>query len=441
LGGALERIEARGADAIPLLHAWAMSSGRLTRDALDALSALLQKRIEAALPLDALVLALHGAMAAAGIDDADAVLLRTARAALGPEVTIGVCLDLHANVTSAFLQDCDFLVGYHTYPHVDQADTGARIASLVMDCLEGARKPRSAVSKRPMIVPAEAQAADGPFGILRAEADRATQDDILDISLFPVQPWLDVDDLGFAAVVTVDGDAGKAHAIATRFADLAWQARHAFAVDLVDPVAALEFVRRRTTRRPVILSESADSPTAGATADSPAMISTLLDHGQDLTAYTTVVDAPAVDVCVRAGLGETVNLHVGCTIDGRFHQPATLRGVVAHLGENPLRLSGPVFTGMEVSMGRYAVVQAGKLSVLLTERPACTFDPETFRHVGLPVEHADVVVVRSATMFRAGFSGIAGDILILDLPGASTPRLDTLEFARAPRPLYPREDW
>ena len=72
-------------------------------------------------------------------------------------------------------------------------------------------------------------------------------------------------------------------------------------------------------------------------------------------------------------------------------------------------------------MGTYVVVQHGGLSVLLTERPACTFDPETYRHVGLAVERADVIVVRSATLFRAGFAGIAGDIHILDLPGASTP--------------------
>ena len=176
-----------------------------------------------------------------------------------------MCLDLHANVTHAFVRECDFLVGYHTYPHVDQADTGARIAGLVMDCLEGTRRPRSAVVKRPMLVQAEAQGAEGPFGVLRAEADHVTQGDVLDVSLFPVQPWLDVEDLGFAALVTVDGDADKAEALATRFADQAWNARHQFTVNLVDPVAALAVVRRPATRRPVILAESADSPTAGAT--------------------------------------------------------------------------------------------------------------------------------------------------------------------------------
>lgn len=87
-------------------------------------------------------------------------------------------------------------------------------------------------------------------------------------------------------------------------------------------------------------------------------------------------------------------------------------------------------------MGRWSVVDAGTLSILLTERPAPTYDPQTYVHVGLPPEEADAVVVRSATLFRAGWSGMAGDIFVLDLPGASTPRLDTLIFERAPRPLY-----
>jgi microcystin degradation protein MlrC len=92
---------------------------------------------------------------------------------------------------------------------------------------------------------------------------------------------------------------------------------------------------------------------------------------------------------------------------------------------------------MEFSMGRYAVVRAGSLSVLLTERPAPTFDPQAFRQAGLDPESADLVVVRSATLFRAGWAGVADEAIVLDLPGASTPRLGSLAFTRAPRPLYP----
>lgn len=438
-GGALGRLEARGTDIVPFIHAWSMSSGRLTAETLGALGEILERQLERAKPLDGLVLSLHGAMAAEGVDDADGVLLRAARSILGSEVVIGVCLDLHANVTAELLDNSDILIGYHTYPHVDQAETGGRIADLVVDRLEGRAQPVTAMAKRAMLLPPEAQGAEGPLGELRALADRVTSDDVLDVSLFPVQPWLDVDDLGFAVTVTANGDIEQARSLASQLVDLAWMMRRSFTVELVAPVEALERARR-STNRPILLSESADSPTAGATGDSPAMVGVLQDHGQDLRAYVTLVDTSGVATCFDAGEGAKVDLLVGCSYDDRFHQPVSLRGVVTRLGDRPFELTGPVYTGMEVSMGRWTVVTVGSLSVLFTERPACTFDPETFRHVGLAPELADVIVIRSANLFRAGWAGVAGDIHILDLPGASTPRLETLEFHRAPRPLYPMED-
>ena len=77
------------------------------------------------------------------------------------------------------------------------------------------------------------------------------------------------------------------------------------------------------------------------------------------------------------------------------------------------------------------------LVVLVTERPAPTFDPAGYRHAGLEPADADAIVVRSATMYRAGFRGLYSAAYVLDLPGASTPRLDYLDFHLAPRPLYP----
>jgi microcystin degradation protein MlrC len=96
-----------------------------------------------------------------------------------------------------------------------------------------------------------------------------------------------------------------------------------------------------------------------------------------------------------------------------------------------------VFTGMPVSMGQYAVVAVGALEVLLTERPAPTFDPEAYRVAGIEVDHLDAVVVRGANLFRPAYAAIAGESIILDLPGASTPRLESLAYVRAPRPIYP----
>lgn len=437
--GAAARLTQRGARCQPLLRAWAMPTGPLTASALAALCEMLASELRRSGDLDALVLSLHGAMAAEDHDDADAALLLQARHIVGDQIPIGVCLDLHANVTRQLIAGCDVLTGYHTYPHVDMASTGARIADLILDRLEGRSLPVTRMAKRPMLLPAETTATtEGPIGRLRQRADKATQGNVLDVTLFTVQPWLDVPELGFAAVVTTDNDPRAAQRLAERFAEEAWAARTDLTVPLVAPQQALEFARA-SDRRPVLLSESADSPTAGAAGDSPAMIKRLLADGAGFTAYATVVDSPAVDRCHQSGLGATVTTPIGATIDHRFHQSALVTGEVTRIGEERVVLQGPVFTGMEVSMGRHAVIRAGRLHILVTERPAHTYDPATFSTVGLDPAHADVVVVRSANLFRAGFAAITDRYHYLDLPGAATPRFDLLRYQKAPRPLYPLE--
>jgi microcystin degradation protein MlrC len=435
-GGALAEIVDAGGTAVPLLRAWSMSSGRLTSGTLGALADRLRRQIALAGPLDGLVLSLHGAMAAEGCDDADLALLRAARAALSPCCPIGVCFDLHANVTRSVIREASFVLGYRTYPHVDMAETGARTASLLMGTIAGRVAPVTRVGKRAMIVPAEAQGAGGPLAQLRRKADAATVRPILDVGLFPVQPWLDVEELGFAVTVTADGDETAALALAEELASLAWDMRADFYIELLEPASAIRRARNSASK-PVLLSESADSPTAGAAADSPAMVGALLKHGADLRCYTTLVDGPAVATCLEAGTGARVTLSVGCSVDARFHAPVELTGVVRLLDSKPFKLTGPFMRGSQVSMGRFAVVDARGLSVLLTERPAYTFDPETFRHAGLAPEDADVVCIRSANLFRAGWEPVTTTVFLLDLPGASTPNLRSLEFIRAPRPLYP----
>lgn len=439
VGGALRAIAAAGHIAVPLLRAWANSSGRLTADTLAELRFLLCAQLTGH-QLDGLVLSLHGAMAADGIDDADLVLLRAARAALGPGRPIAVCFDLHANVTAELVSEADVLTGYHTYPHTDLAETGARAARLLLGRLGGKLRPVTAAAKRAMIVPAESMStSSGPLATLRHEADRITADDprVLDISLFPVQPWLDVEQLGFAVTVTTNADEGLARQLAEDFAERAWQLREMFRVELVSPSDAIGRARRSPVR-PFLITESADAPTAGGSGDSPAMLRALLEDADELSACITVTDPPGVEHCWATGTGHHVDLVVGAALDHRFAAPVAISGHVAHIGEEPVLLTGPSYTGTLVSMGRYAVVEAGSVAILLTERPAFTLDPATYRHVGLDLDRTDIIVVRSATGFRAAFPApSSAEAVVLDLPGPSTPRLDRLEFLRAPRPLFP----
>ncbi len=210
--------------------------------------------------------------------------------------------------------------------------------------MRGEKDPVTRLAKRPFLIPAEAQGQDGPFGALRAMADASTADDVLDITLFPVQPWLDVPELGYGVTVTTDGNPALAERTAETMADAAWNVRQSFAVELVEPLAAIAEARA-SSERPVLMTESADSPSAGAAADSPAMVRALVEHAADLRSYVTLVDAPAVESCFKAGLGAVLDLRLGSSIDHRFHEPVQVEATVSALGDEPFRLTGRSSTG------------------------------------------------------------------------------------------------
>lgn len=439
VAGAIERLRAEGLVPVPVVRAWAMSDGPLAADDLATLEHLLVAGLEQAGELDAVVLCLHGALVAQGCPAADARLTAAARRVVGP-IPLVVTHDLHANVTPEIVRTATAVVGFHTYPHVDQGQTGVRAAGLVVGMLRGRIQGVGTVlAKRPMLVPAEAQAiADEPMAGLRRLADALTHGPILDVSIFPVQPWLDVPHLGLGVTVTHAGDEAAAEAAAAAVADAAWAARADFQVRLVPVAEAVAGLGPAGAGGPVLLVHSADSPTAGATADDATVIGALLAAARPLRALATVVDAPAVARCFDAGRGQPVDLLVGASLDPRWSDPVALSGTVRRLGDTPVVLAGESMTGQQIALGRWATVETDSgLIALLTERPAPTFDPQGYRHAGLEPVDADVVVVRSATMYRAGYRGLYSAAIVLDLPGASTPAFSYLRFEQAPRPLFP----
>jgi len=442
LGGAIEVLQAAGTEIVPIVYAWAMPSGRVAQRAFEDLHRMLTEGILEARHLDALVLSLHGSMASEQIHDADGELLHGARSVVGPEVPIAISLDLHANVTEKMAALADSISAYHTDPHVDMARAGSRAATRAVHMASTGSRPAIGLAKRPMIIPAETMNTEsGVFARIRREALDQAPAELVELCLFPVQPWLDVPELGFAVVAMTQNDSSAAMRFADEIASRVWEAREEFVIDrFLDPATAVA-AARDATARPFLVAESADAPTAGAAGDSPAMVRAIKDHGSHLVAYVPIVDPAGVAQCHAAGVGETVGLRVGASIDPRWHDPVELEGVVTGLGEGNYRLEGASFTGMPVSMGRFASVASGGLRLLMSEKPAWTSDPATFRFAGLDPDAADVIVVRSCSDFRPNFPRTSSEAVTLDVSGAATPRLENLRFENLGRPPYPLDPW
>lgn len=443
--GACDEIANRRGHPVPLLYAHALPAGPLDDAAFEelrtrVLDALARAQHDDAGGLDGLVVCLHGALAAVTEPCADAALLRSIRDAVGADTPIALSLDLHGNATPELIGLADVVSGYGTNPHVDLADTGRRAAALLAGVMAGTLTPTTAVVTCPAIFPDQSlRTPDGILGAVLAEValDAVATGPFADVSVFPTQPWLDAPGIGFTAVVTADADATAAHRLATAIVDAVWDRRHRFVAERLVSVDEVLAAADRATHRPFIISEAADAPTAGAAGDGTGMLGALAAWPAPWTSAITVVDPEGVSACHTAGAGATLQRAVGASIDPRWGAPVELTGVVACTGVGEHRLTGVGYHGMVVSMGRFAVLQCGPMSVLLTERPAWSADPGTWRHAGIDPDAVDVLVVRSNTDYLANFPASAATSLVADVPGAAPPRLSRLRFERCGVVPYP----
>jgi microcystin degradation protein MlrC len=431
-----------GVEPVPLLAAHAGANGPVQRDAFDALVDELTSRLIAAGHVDAVLLALHGAMVVDDEPDAESEILERVRAVIPAGTPIGVSLDLHGHITPRMLQPDVFFVGYREYPHIDMYETGERTARLLLDWLAGRRKPVMAIAKRPMIVsPVNARTGEPPLSRVVAEARRLEASGaVLHAALFPVQPWIDVPDLGFAVLVCADGDVAAAQRAADHLADLAWQARAEFEPDLValDEAIRIGLASPGTT----VVGDGGDAPSGGAAGDNAGVLRALLGAGGDRAgrlSYLTLCDAEAARAAAAAGVGATVTLDVGHkqTPDG---DPVRITGIVRAVTDGTFTMHDAGAQGSEAHLGLTAVLAIGDIRLAVRSLPGLEWDTGLYFSVGLELRHAALVFVKSPSHFRVAFAPHAARVLTADTPGATCGNMRRLVFRNINRPIYPLDE-
>ena len=257
--GALREIGDRGGIAVPVIYMHALPGGVLRDDDFDQLIKTALTALNEVGHLDGLILSLHGAMATVSEPAADAILCRTF--AERAKIPLALSLDLHANCTPRLVAPAKVVTGYKTNPHVDLASTGARAVAMLCATMNGTLTPRMAMATRPAIFPDEALRIE--TGVLGEILDHCLADvgsEIVDVSVFPTQPWLDAPGVGFTTLVTTDDDMSAAQHLADRVADEVWRRRDEFTVErLASPSECLR-TALDSSLRPSIITESADAP-------------------------------------------------------------------------------------------------------------------------------------------------------------------------------------
>ena len=423
--------EARGAEVVPGLQAFAAPSGRTPSAVRAALEAELVADLENAGPVDGVLLHLHGAMVSDDEDDCEGALLEAVRRLIG-DTPLAALLDLHCHLTPRMIEHADLLFGYREYPHVDTYTRLGGLLQALIDCIEGHTRPVMALADCGMLG-MYATTTPPMRALVEAFEAESARDGMIDVWLGHGFPWGDVDALGTRVLAIANGDLARAKESALRLADATWQARNAIANAPIKLDTVLdEALLVDATAGPVVIADTADNTGGGAPGDSTFFLEALLARGVDGALLGPLYDPGAVTLCHDAGAGARMRLRIGGKLCEESGAPVDIDAVVLAVADDVAQM----LNAAPAHLGPCAAVRCGERPgapiVVLASRRIQAGSPELFTALGLEPREARLVVVKSTQHFHAGFAPIASAVLYCGAPGALSGDVRRIPYARAP---------
>ena len=427
-----------GAEVVTPVAAEAMPSGPVEKAAYETMVSPILEAVRRG--CDAAFLDLHGAMVAETTPDGEGTLLASIRA-IAPELPIAVTCDLHANLTEAMVRNCTALMGYKTYPHVDMEVVGERVGRILLRALKGEIRPTMGWDRRPLLAQTLRMGTDDePFKTLIRLAREEEAKGMLAATVFGGFPLADFADAGMSAVCIADGDRAAAGAAARRLMDAAWERRQEL-LYRPEPLAQAVARAKAITEGPVLLLDHADNVGSGGTEDVMTVLAEVLRQGLENVAVAAVWDPAAVQQMAKAGVGATVTLSLG----GRTDMPSVklkgapleVTGRVRVLTDGEWVVRGPMYTGVTVRMGPTAVLDTGRMQIVVVSRHHEPWDVGVFTSVGIDPSTKRYLLLKSRIHYRAGFAPLGRTTITLDGEGVTTSDNSELDYAHVRRPIFP----
>jgi len=432
LFAARQRAKTLGWDVVEGMVAAAQPSGTTTRFAYETLRDELLADLRAALPVDMVVLGLHGAMVADGYDDCEGDLLERVREVVGSKVVVGAELDPHNHLTPAMLANADLLVAFKEYPHTDVLERAYELVDLCAAQVEGRIRPVAAAVDCEMLVVMHTSREPARSFVDRIQALEG-RDGILSISVSHGFAWGDTEHMGTQVLVYADADAARAQTLARRLADELIGLREHLSIrypgidEALDEALAFD-------GGPVVLADGADNPGGGAAGDSTFILQRLLERGIGNACLGPLWDPIVVRIAFEAGAGARLALRLGGKIGPLSGDPVDAVCTVKALAAD-MKMTG--LAGTPVALGNCALVETAGIEIVLITLRNQAMGTDLFTQLGCDLAAKKIVVVKSSQHFYASFSQVAKHVIYVGAPGTVTLDLDTLPYRKIRRPKWP----
>jgi microcystin degradation protein MlrC len=434
--GVASRARAAGWEVAEGVLAAAQPLGPLVDAAYVALKALILRDLEAAMPVSAVVLILHGGMTSQSVDDCEGDLLAAVRSLVGPSVPITASLDLHCHLTALMLQQANALIAYKEYPHTDIVETAERAADLAIAAAEGEIRPRMAAADcRAMgLWPT----LTGP---LRAFVDRVRalerQPEILSVSVGHGMAYGDVPEAGAKVWVITDDNPAQATRLAQQLALELFGLRERIGTRFAPLPEAMARLDAWRGDKPLVLADVADNPGGGAMGDSTFLLRALADRAIGAVGLGGVWDPGAVQLCREAGEGAKLYLRIGGKCGVTSGDPVDLCVRVRRFVEDH---SQDDF-GVRADLGPSAWVETDTgLHIVLISKRQQVLGVDLFTGLGLEIAGLHGLVVKSMQHFRTSFAPFIGEVIHVETPGLLRTDFEAIPFQRRDLNYWPRVD-
>lgn len=431
--------KARGDTFVFSLMAWAEPSGVTLKAAYESLRDEILDDLQAAMPVDVVLLLLHGAMVAQGYDDCEEDIIHRVREIVGPKAVIGVELDLHCHLSDSMIAPADIVLTYKEYPHVDGNDRAQELFELAVATQLGKIRPTLALFDCRMIgmYPTSRQPLRG-FVDAMTEAEK--RHGVLSISFGHGFQFADVPHVGAKVLVVTDGDQALADQVAREFGLRVYGLRHEIGFDSISlPLEKALAKALASKKTPVVVADQSDNTGGGAPGDGTFALRWLLDHQAEEVALAIFYDPEVVKMAKNAGKGATLTVRLGGKVGPFSGDPVDLEVTILSILEDyahvfPQQSNEPWL----FPAGDVVALRCGSIDIVVSNERCQCFSPSIFSDLDIDPKRKRLLIAKSYQHFYGAFGPIAGEVIYMAGPGAVGPDPRQIAYRRLDTArLYP----
>lgn len=411
---------------------WAEPGGIVNQHTWEYLRDQLLGELRAAMPVDIVLLGLHGAMVAQDCHDCEGELIAKIREIVGPAVIVGATFDPHSHLSKQRVDHADLITVFKEFPHTDFVEVAETLVDLTHQMATGKITPEISTFDCRMIevLPTSREPMRGFIDRIKGLEGR---DNILSISVIHGFMAGDVPDLGTRIIVVTDKARARGDALAKRLGMELFALRGTTRPEFLSPQAALDRAQVSASH-PVVVADVWDNPGGGVPGDSTIILRELMARRAINTALASIWDPIAVRTCMSAGEGARLRLRFGAKMSANGGDPIDADVIIRKVVRSAVQSFGTSI----VPLGDSVWIDVGGIDVILNTVRSQVFNPDIFSNLGIDPTRKALLVVKSTNHFHDAFSRISENILYAAVDGPYPNDPATNDYKHMIRAIWPR---